>query len=106
MNDTDPLYLLTDACDYGIGAYLYQLVQGKECPIRFMSRVLWKPQDNWSTIEKGCYAIFVALCEFDYYLLGGRHFFLLTDHRNLVYMKFSQKKALTSGFPVFLTVFF
>jgi hypothetical protein len=52
-----------------------------------MSRVLRKPQDNWSTIEKECYAIFVALLwEFDYFLLEGRHFFLLTDHRNLVYM--------------------
>jgi hypothetical protein len=78
MNDTDQLYVLTDTSDYGIGAYLYQLVQRKKCPIRFMSRVLRKPQHNWSTIEKECYAIFVASCEFDYLLVGGRHF--LSSH--------------------------
>jgi hypothetical protein len=30
LNDIDEVFLLTDASDYGIGAYLYQLVDGKE----------------------------------------------------------------------------
>lgn len=37
LNDTDEVYLLTDASDYGIGAYLFQLVDGNERHIRFMS---------------------------------------------------------------------
>lgn len=85
INDTDEIFLLTDASDYGIGAYLYQLVDGKERPIRFMSHTLAGAQLRWSTIEKECYAIFKAMEEFDY-LLGGRRFHLLTDHRNLVFM--------------------
>jgi hypothetical protein len=32
-----PLYVMTDASDYGIGAYFYQLIDGVEKPIRFES---------------------------------------------------------------------
>jgi hypothetical protein len=85
LNDTDEIFLLTDASNYGIGAYLYQLVDGKERPIRFMSHVLHDAQLRWSTIEKECYAIFKAMSEFDY-LLGNRRFHILTDHRNLIFM--------------------
>jgi len=31
-----PVYLHTDASDYGIGGYLFQIVDGKEVPIAFM----------------------------------------------------------------------
>jgi hypothetical protein len=61
LNDTDEVFLLTDASDYGIGAYLYQLVDGKERPIRFMSHVLHDAQLRW-------------------------RFHILTDHRNLIFM--------------------
>ena len=40
LNDTDPVVLQTDASDYGIGAYLFQLVDGKERPIVFLSKSL------------------------------------------------------------------
>ena len=33
LSDTDPIYLHTDASDYGVGAYLFQLVDGQETPI-------------------------------------------------------------------------
>jgi hypothetical protein len=32
--------LCTDASDYGIGAYLYQIVDGKIRPIYFLSKAL------------------------------------------------------------------
>ena len=35
-NDDDLIYMLTDASDYGIGGYLYQLVDDKELPIAFV----------------------------------------------------------------------
>jgi hypothetical protein len=35
-----PLYLfIDDACDYGIGAYLYQIIDGEEKPIKFLSKL-------------------------------------------------------------------
>ena len=85
VDETSEVFLLTDASDYGIGAYLYQRIEGKECPIRFMSHTLTDVQLRWSTVEKECYAIFRAIQEMNY-LLSDRKFHLLTDHRNLTFL--------------------
>ena len=82
-----PLFLNTDASDYGIGGYLYQSdSQGKEIPLGFMSRALNKTQMGWSTYEKEGYAIYAAVMKF-YHLLGDKHFTIITDHRNLTYIR-------------------
>ncbi len=48
-----PIHVRTDASDYGIGGYIFQLDGDKELPIRFIiSKSLHKSQLNWSTIEK------------------------------------------------------
>ena len=52
VNDDDLIYLLTDASDYGIGGYLYQLVDDKELPIAFVSKSLTGAQLRWSTIMR------------------------------------------------------
>ena len=76
-----PIYLHTDASDYAIGAYLFQVKDDKEVPIRFLSKTLAGAQLRWSTIEKECFAIFIALKKFADLLLGIP-FILRTDHRN------------------------
>jgi hypothetical protein len=38
LDEISPVYLMTDASEYGIGAYLYQLREGREFPIAFMSK--------------------------------------------------------------------
>ena len=38
LDDTSPVYLHTDAEDYGIGAYLVQVVQNVEYPIIILSQ--------------------------------------------------------------------
>jgi hypothetical protein len=38
LTDNDPIYLHTDASDYGIDGYLFQLIDGKEVPIAFVSK--------------------------------------------------------------------
>ena len=86
--DDDPnamLFLLTDACDYGIGGYLFQLINGTEYPIAFMSKTLTPVQLRWSTIEKECYAIFCAMREFEG-IVRDTKFRLRTDHRNLIFI--------------------
>jgi RNase H-like domain found in reverse transcriptase len=40
INDTDPIYLPSDASDFGIGGYLFQLFDGKEVPVAFVSKSL------------------------------------------------------------------
>ena len=46
MNNTAPIFVETDASDYGIGAVLYQLVDNKKQPIAFMSKALHGAQRN------------------------------------------------------------
>ena len=85
LNDTDPIFLQTDASEYGIGGYLFQLIDGKEVPIAFVSKSLSVPQLRWAIIQKEAYAIFYT-CMHLKTLLRDRKFTLRTDHRNLLYI--------------------
>jgi len=85
MDDDAPIFLHTDASDYGIGAYLFQIIDGKERPIQIISKTLAKEQLRWSTPEKEAFAIIYALQKMDY-LLRDVHFTLRTDHKNLIYI--------------------
>jgi len=85
MDENAPIFLHTDASDYGIGAYLFQVIDGVEKPIQIISKTLAKEQLNWSTPEKEAFAIIYALQKMDY-LLRDVHFTLRTDHKNLTYI--------------------
>ena len=84
-HDGSPIFLHTDASDYGIGAYLFQIIDGLEIPIAFMSKTLTAAESRWSATEKECYAFGYAFKKFEY-LLRDVHFTLRTDHRNLTYI--------------------
>jgi hypothetical protein len=90
INDIDPVIVYTDASDYGIGAYICQMVRSEddsihERPIAFMSKSLSTDEKKWTTIEKECYAIYQTFRKFEY-LLRDIKFTLKTDHANLLYM--------------------
>ena len=51
------VYLHTDASKSGIGSYLFQVIDGKERAIAFMSKALKGAELNWSTFETQGYAI-------------------------------------------------
>ena len=85
LNPSHSIFLHTDACDYGIGAYLFQIINGIDKPIQFMSRSLSGAELRWSTIEKECYAIVFALKRMAY-LIRDTFFTLRTDHNNLIYI--------------------
>jgi len=97
VDDQLELYLHTDASDYAIGGYLFQLIFtgdvdttgkpiSKERPIAFCSHILTAAQCKaWPTIEKEAYAIIYAIKKFEPYL-RDRHFVLRTDHRNLTFI--------------------
>jgi len=91
-----PVYLRTDASDYGIGAYLFQKVTDditgvtREHPVAFLSKALTGPQLRWSTIEKEAYAIYHAVTKWEYYL-QDIHFILQTDHANLTFINANSK---------------
>ena len=81
----NPVYLEVDACDYGIGAYLYQKQDGQEHPIQFISKALNSTQLKWATGEKEAYAIFYGIKKLRP-LLRDIYFTLRTDHKNLTYI--------------------
>jgi transposase InsO family protein len=85
VNDTHEIHLCTDASLYGIGAYLYQIIDGGEIPIQFLSSKLTKTQRRWSVPEKEGYAIYYALTKLEY-LLRDVYFVLHTDHINLTFV--------------------
>lgn len=101
MVDDAATYLETDASDYGIGAFLYQMVQQPAQapgtlslqPIAFMSQSLTPSEHNWSTIEKECFAIYTSVKLWEY-LLSGRFFTLKTDHKNLQFMNENTPKVI------------
>jgi transposase InsO family protein len=93
MDTNAPVYLHTDASKYGIGAYLFQVVDGMEQPISYMSRALSKTELRWSTTDKEAYAIVYALYKFEH-LLRDVEFTIRTDHKNLTYMVESRSERV------------
>jgi RNase H-like domain found in reverse transcriptase/Reverse transcriptase (RNA-dependent DNA polymerase) len=85
LNETDPVFLHTDASDCGVGGYLFQVVAGTKHPIAFVSKSLSLSQIRWAVIQKEAYAIFFV-CMHLKSLLRDRKFTLRTDHRNLLYI--------------------
>ena len=64
VNDVDPIYLHTDASDYGIGGFLFQMVQGEETAIAFHSKSFSKAQLRWSVPQKEAFGIFDTVKQF------------------------------------------
>ncbi len=87
LDDKLPIFLHTDASDYGIGAYLFQRDENNNLdkPVGFISKSLAKERLNWSVPEKEAYAIFYALQKLEY-LLRDVYFVIRTDHKNLTYI--------------------
>lgn len=86
LDEEAEVFLHTDASNYGIGGYLYQVTkEGTRQPIRFVSKTLTKTEMKWSTPEKEAYAIFYSFMKLDY-LLRDIHFTVKTDHKNLTFI--------------------
>ena len=81
-----PIFLQTDASDYGIGAYCFQMVDNVEQPVAFVSKSLTATQIKWAIIQKEAFAIFYAFKNLKS-VLRDRHFTVHTDHRNLCFIK-------------------
>ena len=93
LDETSPVFLHTDASNYGIGAYLFQEVDGVRHPISFVSRTLNKTELKWSTIEKEAYSIFYAFQKLEH-LIRDRHFTLRTDSKNLTFLNVDHREKV------------
>ena len=95
--DASAFVVQTDASAIGLGAVLEQ--NGKV--IAYASRVLTKPEKNYSVIQRECLAIIFALKQFRHYLLG-RPFTLLTDHAPLQWLSSQKMEGLLSRWALVL----
>ena len=102
MDDIHQIVLATDASDYGIGGYLYQVIDGREVPIAFISKSLSEQQCGWDVPEKEGYAIYYSLKKWEY-LLRDRVFTIKTDHKNLTYIRDSSNKKVVRWYRELMT---
>lgn len=81
----------TDACDYGIGAIMYQQQEDEEWkPVCYISRTLNEHEIKYGITEKECLAIVWAIERLRHYLYG-RTFTVITDHCGLCWFMSSRK---------------
>lgn len=80
-----PFSVATDASNVGIGAVLYQIIDGETRHISFMARAFSRSERNYSTTKRELLAVIYALEKFHQYLWDN-HFILYTDHRALTYL--------------------
>jgi transposase InsO family protein len=80
-----PIILMTDACDYGIGGYCYQLIDNREQSVALVSKALNDTQYKWSILQKEAYAIFYCLKQLQAILRDVR-FTIQCDNRGYVFM--------------------
>jgi hypothetical protein len=80
-----PYKVYCDASDHTIGGVMTQdNDQGLEKVVQYISHQLSSSQQNWSTIEKECYAVVYCLLKLRPYLYGHGHpVRVLTDHQPL-----------------------
>ena len=80
------LILETDASGVGIGACLYQFVNGTLTPLWYLSKKLNKAEQNYSSRDREALAVVYALTKLESYLLQ-KPFVLYSDHQSLIYLQ-------------------
>ncbi|PIK41257.1 gag-pol polyprotein [Apostichopus japonicus] len=75
---------MTDASDVAVGGVLNQCVNGQWKPLSFFSKKLKPAETRYSTFGRELLAIYLVIKHFRHWL-EGRRFFILTDHKPLVF---------------------
>jgi len=84
--------LSADASSYGLGAAIFQQVDGTWKPVAYASRSLSPTEKRYAQIEKEALAICWACEKFSYFLVGT-HFLVETDHKPLLAVLSSKELA-------------
>ena len=82
-----PFQIICDASSIGVGAILEQLdEEGDPHPIYYWSHTLNPAERNYSTTERECLAVVLAIKQFRHYV-GGSRFTVFTDHSALKHLQ-------------------
>ena len=76
----------TDASDTGVGAVLYQIIDGDERVLEFASQTLSAAERNYSVTERECLAILWAIKKFHPYI-EAYDFKVIKDHSSLKWLR-------------------
>ena len=97
-----PFRVATDASQYGIGAVLYQVKEGKNHYIHFISKSLTDGQRNYPASKRELLAIMYAINKWSNTLKGNK-FVVETDHKALCYLHSSSKYMILDWLDTILS---
>jgi hypothetical protein len=80
-----PIVVRPDSCNTGVGGVVLNIVPDGERPLIFLSHAFSGAAQRWNTFEKEGFGPVFCCLKCDYILLG-HHFFIETDHRNLIWL--------------------
>ncbi|XP_011270209.1 hypothetical protein CAOG_08609 [Capsaspora owczarzaki ATCC 30864] len=91
-----PFEIFSDASDLALGGVLMQRSESGDGlhPVAYYSRVLTKPEINYSVYDKELLAILECLREWRHYVCGSGKITVWSDHRNLQW--FTETRELTA----------
>ncbi|XP_041461225.1 uncharacterized protein LOC121412478 [Lytechinus variegatus] len=103
-NFEHPFLLATDASEVGVGAVLLQLdEEGFMKPVSYFSKKLDVHQQRYSTVEKECLGLVLAVQHFDVYLSSCPDVTVFTDHNPLTFLeRFRNKNQRLFRWSLFL----
>lgn len=83
-----PFKLAIDASEVAVGSVLLQEDScGVDHPVAYFSKKLTSAQKNYSTIEKECLSLILAINHFEVYVsMGGQQLTVYTDHNPLTFL--------------------
>lgn len=82
---TKPFTIESDASDTAVGAALVQELDGETRVIAYFSKKLSRTQRAYSSVEKECLGVLLAIENFRHYVEGSR-FQVVTDARSLLWL--------------------
>ena len=79
-----PTCIMSDASDRAVGAVLQQHINGEWHPVSYFSKKLRPAETRYSTFDRELLAVYLSIKHFRY-LVEGREFHVITDHKPLTY---------------------